>query len=174
MPTKKATAKKKGASSKKSAASKSKSSKSGSLKGASSKGVAAAFGDVAPLLGAKQAFFGTAARTDSTTSTSFVNLVPTPGQVFSTTGNSTFLVQFFGSARLSAAGQAMDLRATVDGNVVNPGPMRYSGTGFSSVCYSGFLSNIGPGTHTVTLQWMVTGGTGFLSNRTFIVWVFPQ
>jgi hypothetical protein len=122
----------------------------------------------------KNVFFGSAQRIDSTTSTIFVELVPTPGQVFTTTGQSTFLVQFFGSARLSDAGRAMDIRAVVDGQPLNPNGMRFSGTGFTSISYSGFLSNIGPGQHKVTLQWLVTGGTGFMSNRTFIVWVFPQ
>ena len=122
----------------------------------------------------KNVLFGSAQRTDSTTSTTFVELVPTPGQVFTTTGQSTFLVQFFGSARLSDAGRAMDIRAVVDGQPLNPNGMRFSGTGFTSISYSGFLSNIGPGQHKVTLQWLVTGGTGFMSNRTFIVWVFPQ
>ena len=160
--------------SKKGTASKSKTSIQDSLKEASSKRVGKSSKVAARLLGPKQVFFGTAARTDSTTSTSFVNLVPTPGQVFTTTGSSTILVEFFGSARLTDAGRAMDIRATVDGRAVNPGPMRFSGTGFTSISYSGFLSNIGAGTHTVTMQWMVTGGTGFISNRTFIVWVFPQ
>jgi hypothetical protein len=160
------------ASSKKSGASKRGTSKRASLKEASSKKVVKASDVGALLLSPRLVFFGTAARTDSTTSTSFVDLVPTPGQVFSTAGTTTMLVQFFGSARLSAAGQAMDIRATVDGREVNPGPMRFSGTGFTSVSYAGFLSNIGPGTHRLLMQWKVTGGTGSVSNRTFIVWVF--
>lgn len=136
-------------------------------------GLAAMPGEAAPP--PKNVFFGSAQRTDPTTSTTFAELVPTPGQVFTTTGQSTFLVQFFGSARLSDAGKAMDIRAVVDGHPLNPtNGMRFSGTGFTSISYSGFLSNIGPGQHKVTLQWLVTGGTGFMSNRTFIIWVFPQ
>lgn len=122
----------------------------------------------------KDVFCGTAARTDYTTSLSFVNLVPTPGQVFTTTGTSTIMVQFSGSASLSAAGQTMYIRATVDGTPVNPGQMSYSGTAFSSISYAGFLPRVAAGTHTVTMQWMVTGGTGAISNRTFTVWVIPN
>jgi hypothetical protein len=121
-----------------------------------------------------QVLVASASRTDSTTSNSFVDLVPTPGFVFDTTGTSTIMVEFFGSARLSDAGRAMDIRAEVDGTPVNPGAMRFSGTGFTSISYAGFLSNVPAGRHTVNMQWLVTGGTGFMSNRTFIVWVIPQ
>jgi|GEM_PF-7063811 len=127
-----------------------------------------------PAAAPRQVFFGSAARQDSTTSTTFVNLVPTPGQVFTTTGQSTILVEFFSTARLVTAGKAMDIRAVVDGVPVTPGPMRYSGNGFSSISYSGFRKNVGPGSHTVTMQWMVTGGSGIMDNRTFIVWVIPE
>lgn len=130
----------------------------------------------APLPAAppSQVFFGSAARQDSTTSTTFVNLVPTPGHVFTTTGQSTILVQFFSDARLTTVGKAMDIRAVVDGVPVSPGAMRYSGNGFSSISYSGFRKNVGPGSHNVTMQWMVTGGTGTMDNRTFIIWVIPE
>jgi len=121
-----------------------------------------------------QVFVGTAARTDSTMSNSFVDLVPTPGHVFDTAGTSTIMVEFFGYARLSDIGRAMDIRAEADGTPVNPGAMRFSGTGFTTISYAGFLSSVPAGRHTVNMQWAVTGGTGFISNRTFIVWVIPQ
>jgi len=120
-----------------------------------------------------QVYAGSAERIDSTTSTSYVDLVPTPGHVFTTVGYSTIMVEFFGYARLSQVGAAMDIRAVVDGEPVNPGGMRFSGTGFTTISYAGFLSNVGPGTHRVNMQWQVTGGTGYMGGRTFIVWVIP-
>lgn len=119
-----------------------------------------------------QMTFGSAARTDTTTSMSFVNF-PTPGQTIMTTNFRTIVVQFYTSARTTVAGAEIELRAVVDGVPVNPGPMRYTGTTFSSMAYSGFLVGVAPGTHTVTMQWRVTAGSAIMGNRQFIVWVVP-
>ncbi len=122
----------------------------------------------------KAVFFGSGGNLVSTTSRFpvFVDLVPTPGQVITTTGQSTILVEFFGSARLSEPGASMDVRATIDGKPLFSTNGRTSSG--SSIGYSAFVTNVGPGQHTVTMQWNVTGGTGFMLGRTFIVWVFPQ
>jgi hypothetical protein len=117
---------------------------------------------------------GSAARTDSTTAKSFVDLVPTPGQTFTTNSVSTILVQFDGYARVGEVGRAMDIRAVVDGVPVSPGLMRFSSTGYTTISYAGFLDDVQPGTHTVTMQWQITGGTAYMSNRTFVVWIIPQ
>lgn len=118
-------------------------------------------------------FLGSAARIDTTASGTFVNF-PAPGQVFTTTNYRNILVQFVTSARVTIPGEYLELRALVDGVPVNPGPMRYTGTELSSVAYSGWASAVAPGTHTVTLQWRVTGGSAVMENRTNVVWVIGQ
>lgn len=65
-----------------------------------------------------QISFLSAARTDTTVSTSFVN-VPA-GLTLTTTQHRTFLVQFFTSARVTVPGEHLELRATVDGVPVGP------------------------------------------------------
>ena len=118
-------------------------------------------------------FLGSAARIDTTASTTFVNF-PAPGQVFTTTNYRNVLVQFVTSARVTIPGEYLELRALVDGVPVNPGPMRYTGTELSSVAYSGWAPAVAPGTHTITLQWRVTGGSAVMENRTNVVWVIGQ
>lgn len=125
---------------------------------------------VAPGPPPEQSFYGSAARISTTTSRSFVDF-PTPGHTFTTKYSRNIVVEFFTSARLTVAGEFLELRAVVDGTPVNPGPMRYTGTDLRSVSYSGFLSGVPPGTHTVTMQWRVTGGAAIMENRTFIIWV---
>lgn len=114
--------------------------------------------------------FVSATRIDTTTSTTFVNV---PGAMtFTTTQYRTFLVEFFTSARVTVPGEYIELRAVVDGVAVSP-TMKYTGTGLSSVAYSGFLVGVAPGFHTVRMQWRVTGGSAIMENRNFIAWVVP-
>ena len=118
-------------------------------------------------------FLGSAVRIDTTASTTFVNF-PAPGQTFTTTNYRNILVQFVTSARVTIPGEYLELRALVDGVPMNPSTMRYTGTELTSVAFSGWAGAVAPGTHTVTLQWRVTGGSAVMENRTNTVWVIGQ
>lgn len=114
---------------------------------------------------------GTAAREDSTTSTTFRNLVPTPGHVFTTTATATLTALFVTECRMSAATQRLEVRITVDGVVADPGvAVLTNGSKYETRSHLAFKTAVPAGTHTVTVQWRVSGGTGFVRNRSFTVW----
>ena len=119
---------------------------------------------------ATQSLTGTVNRTDSTESTSWEELVG-PGFDFETTETCKIMVQFFSFARLSDEEGSLHLRATVDGRAVFPGAMFFSGTRNTTLSYSGVLSNVRRGIHTVRMQWKVTRGTAWLSRRICTVWL---
>ena len=115
----------------------------------------------------KQMLTGTAARQDSTTSTTFRNLVPTPRQVFSTTATATLTALFVAECRMSVD-TALGSAHHVDGavairrrgldqqlEVLDPEPSRIQ------VSARRESHGIGP----VALS----GGTGFVRNRSFTV-----
>jgi hypothetical protein len=114
---------------------------------------------------------GTAAREDSTSATTFAELVPTPGQGFSTGRTATVTALFTAECRVSTAGAALEARVLVDGQVANPGSFVLTReTQHSTRSCLAFLSNVQPGHHMVTVQWRVTGGQGFVRNRSFTVY----
>lgn len=114
---------------------------------------------------------GTAARTDSTTSTAFVDLVPTPGEGFTTTAVATLTGLFVAECRVGTAGHRLEARITVDGVVANPGvAVLTTGLTYETRSVLGFRVNVPAGSHTVTVQWRVSGGTGYVRNRSFTVW----
>ena len=113
----------------------------------------------------------TAAREDSTTSNVFVDLVPTPAHVFSLEQAGTITALFIAECRVSAQGQQVQAQITVDNNAANPGPaVLTSDTMYSTHSHLAFRTSVPAGQHTVTVQWRVTGGTGFVRNRSFTVW----
>jgi hypothetical protein len=114
---------------------------------------------------------GTAAREDSTSATTFTELVPTPGQGFSTGRTATITALFTAECRVSTAGAALEARIVVDGQVAHPGTFVLTRETQHSVrsCLA-FLTGVQPGHHLVTLQWRVTAGQGFVRNRSFTVY----
>ena len=128
----------------------------------------------ADKLGASNAIYpGSVTRSDSTSSRSYVTLVG-PGFDIDTAGRSTILVQFTSYGYLNEAGRTLFVRAVVDGVAVNPGSMRYTGTGNASIGYTGWISGLAAGRHTIRMQWAVSGGTATIGNRTTVVTVIPE
>ena len=64
---------------------------------------------------------GSAAREDSTTSRSFVDLVATPGMVFSTSREAVITALFVTECKVSRARNRLEVRVTIDGDVADPG-----------------------------------------------------
>lgn len=113
---------------------------------------------------------GTAAREDLVTSRAFAEVVPTPGEVFSTSAPCTVVAQFVTEARVTAAGHPLQVRVTVDGRVANPGPaVLTSSTAYGSSTYVAFQPGVQPGNHTVTVQAMIDSGQAYVRNRSFTV-----
>jgi len=114
---------------------------------------------------------GTAAREDHTGSTSFVDLVPTPGENFTTTKTATLTALFIAECRINTPGQHLELRIVVDGQVADPGAVTLTTeTAYSTHSHLAFKTAVAPGNHTVMAQWRVSGGTGYVRNRSFTVW----
>jgi hypothetical protein len=114
---------------------------------------------------------GTAARTDSTSSTAFVNLVPTPGHKFSTTAVATLTALFVAECRVGEAGARLEVQIVVDGVTANPGTAVLTvGKQYETRSHLAFRTNIPAGTHTVTVQWRVSAGSAYVRNRSFTVW----
>jgi len=114
---------------------------------------------------------GTAEREDSTTATTFQDLVPTPGQVFSTTAAATLTALLVTECRVSAATVRLEVRIMIDGTVAHPGVVALtSRVKYGTSSHLGFKTAVPAGSHTVKVQWRVSGGTGFVRNRSFTVW----
>jgi hypothetical protein len=125
-------------------------------------------------LGAASAIFpGSVLRTDSTSSRTFVTLVG-PGFDIDTAGRSTILIQFTTYGYLSEASRTLYVRAVVDGVAVFPGSMRYTATRNASIAYTGWISGLAAGHHTIRMEWAVSGGTATIGNRTTVVTVIPE
>jgi hypothetical protein len=126
-----------------------------------------------PLGAAAAIFPGSVARTDTTRSRSYVTLVG-PGFDIDTVGESTILVQFTSYGHLDDAGRTLFVRAVIDGAAINPGAMRFTGARNTSIAYSGWISGIGPGHHSIRMQWAVSSGTATIGYRTTVVTVIPE
>ena len=114
---------------------------------------------------------GTAQREDHTGSTSFIELIPTPGEVFTTTQPSTLTALFVSECRVNTPGQHLEVRIMVDNQVAEPGPVTFTTeTNYSTHSHLAFRTTVPPGSHKVTVHWRVTGGTGYVRNRSFTVW----
>jgi hypothetical protein len=102
---------------------------------------------------------GTAAREDHTGSTSFVDLVPTPGESFATTQTSTLTALFIAECRINTPGQHLEIRIMVDNQVADPGQVTLTAEPvYSTHSHLAFKTAVGQGNHTVTVQWRVSGG----------------
>lgn len=114
---------------------------------------------------------GTAQREDKTTSTTFKELIPTPGEVFTTTKTATLTALFVAECRVSASTQRLEARITIDGVVAAPKEaVLTTNKKYETHSHLGFKTNVRPGSHKVTVEWRVSGGTGFVRNRSFTVW----
>jgi hypothetical protein len=114
---------------------------------------------------------GTAGGEDSTTSTVFVELIPTPGEVFTTIKSGTLTALFVGECRISSIGQRLEIRIRVDDQIADPGPAVLTmGQHYETRSHLGFKTNVPAGTHKVAVEWRVSGGRGFVRNRSFTVW----
>ena len=114
---------------------------------------------------------GTAAREDKTTSTTFQELIPTPGEVFTTTKTATLTALFVAECRVSSSTQRLEARIMVDNQVADPGAaVLTTNNKYETHSHLAFKTNVPPGSHTVTVKWRVSGGTGYVRNRSFTVW----
>jgi hypothetical protein len=118
----------------------------------------------------QQMLTASAQREDSTASTTFTDLVPTPAIQFTTGANATITAMFVAECRVSAATKRLDVRILVDGAATNPANAAMTQTSkYETHSHVAFKNAVPPGTHTVKVQWRVSGGTGFVRNRTFTV-----
>jgi hypothetical protein len=114
---------------------------------------------------------GTAERQDSTTSTTFRELIPTPGEVFTTTAAATLTALFVAECRVSSTTKHLDVRIMVDGAVADPGVAILTNSAkYETRSHLAFKVSVPAGSHTVTVHWRVSGGTGYVRNRSFTVW----
>jgi len=77
------------------------------------------------------------------------------------------------------------LRALINGEVAKPGEVLLTPTiidsvggdsyllGFGSYTYNFYQPSVSPGTHTIKIQWVVSGGTGDVGYRTLTVIALP-
>jgi hypothetical protein len=118
-----------------------------------------------------QMLTGTAARQDVTASMVFVELVPTPSQVFSTTAPATLTAMLVTECRVSSAGQRLEVRIKVDNLVADPGvAVLTANSQYETHSHLAFKTQIPAGRHKVTVEWRVSGGQGYVRNRSFTVW----
>jgi hypothetical protein len=114
---------------------------------------------------------GTAAREDKITSTTFQKLIPTPGHVFTTTQTATITALFVAECRVSISTQRLEVRIKVDNLISDPGvAVLTRDSKYGTHSHLSFKSSIPPGSHEVTVEWRISGGTGYVRNRSFTVW----
>jgi hypothetical protein len=96
----------------------------------------------------------------------------TPGQVFTIGRAATITALLVAECRVSASTQRLEARITIDGVVAVPGEAVLTANDkyetHSHLCTK---DDVPPGKHTVTVEWRVSGGTGFIRKRSFTVWV---
>lgn len=110
-----------------------------------------------------------AAREDVTSSTQFARLVPGLGSRLTTYPTCTLSATFVGEAR-TIAGARLEIRITVDGKVMNPGPCVLTDSATYKTCtYAAWLSGVTPGYHNIDVEWRSSGSQVFARNRTFTV-----
>lgn len=114
---------------------------------------------------------GTAKREDKTTSTTFRELIPTPGQVFTTTKTATLTALFVAECRVSSNTRRLEIRIKVDSLVADPAEaVLTQSSKYATHSHLGFKTSVPAGSHKVTVEWRVSGGTGYVRNRSFTVW----
>ncbi len=113
----------------------------------------------------------TAEREERTTSTTFRELVPTPGECFATVQPATLTALFVAECRVSARTECLEIRIKVDDMVADPGIVVLTTSNrYETRSHLGFKTSVPPGSHKVTVEWRVSGGSGYVRNRSFTVW----
>ena len=57
--------------------------------------------------------------------------------------------------------------------VADPGPaVMTTNSKYGTHAHLAFKTSVREGRHTVTVEWRVSGGTGYVRNRSFTVWEF--
>lgn len=92
--------------------------------------------------------------------------------------NSTLLIMFSAETRINIL-QNVRFQALVDGSTALPGLVYAQPPGwpgwYSTISYNFYLQNVGPGQHTVYIQWYVYGGaTATMYHRTLLVIALPE
>jgi len=102
-----------------------------------------------------------------TSSMQFAMLAPGLGSLLTTYPTCTMTATFTAEAR-TAPGARLEVRVTVDGKVMNPGPAVLTDSSTYKTCaYTGWLDGVTPGHHTVDVEWRSTGGQVFARRRSF-------
>jgi hypothetical protein len=110
-----------------------------------------------------------AAREDATSSTQFTRLVPGVGSRMTALPTCTLAATFVTEAR-TAPGARLEVRVTVDGKAMNPGPCVLTDSPSYKTCaYAAWLDGVTPGYHNIDVEWRSSGGQVFARNRTFTV-----
>lgn len=111
-----------------------------------------------------------AVREDQTSATAFARLVPGLGSL-RTTAPCTMVATFVTEAR-TVAGARLEVRVTVDGKVMTPGPsVLTDSASFRTCTYAAWLDGVAPGYHNVDVEWRSSGGQVFARNRSLTVQV---
>ena len=119
----------------------------------------------------KRMLTGTAERQDSTTSSTFTELIPTPGHVLTTSETNTITALLVAECRVSSAGERLEVRIKVDDQIADPGvAVLTTNPQYETHSHLAFKTQVPPGQHKVTVEWRVSGGQGFVRNRSFTVW----
>lgn len=114
---------------------------------------------------------GTAERQDSTTSSTFTELIPTPGEVFTTSKAGTITALFVAESRVSSSGEKLEVRIKIDDQIADPGvAVLTTNDKYETRSHLAFKTNVAAGEHKVTVEWRVSGGRAFVRNRSFTVW----
>ena len=72
---------------------------------------------------------------------------------------------------MSRAGQRLEVRINVDGEVADPGSaVLTQSASFATHSHLAFLTEVSAGRHAVMVQWRVTRDSAFVSSRSFTVW----
>ena len=91
--------------------------------------------------------------------------------VFSTSREAVITALFVTECRVSRARNRLEVRITIDGDVADPGSaVLTQSTAYATHCHLAFRNEVPAGNHTVLVQWRVSGGRGYVRNRTFTVW----
>jgi hypothetical protein len=118
-----------------------------------------------------QMLTGTAEREDSTRSSEFTELIPTPGMEIRTSRTSTISALFVAECKVSTAGRRLEARITIDGEVAHPGvAVLTTQSSYETRCHFAVKGQVPRGVHMVTVEWRVSRGTGYVRNRSLTVW----
>ena len=118
-----------------------------------------------------QMLIGSVANEVNTTSMVFVELVQTPGHVFTTKATSAIMGMFVAECKVGTQGLSLVVQITIDGNVMDPGAVVLTmNTQYESRSHVAFRGQVPAGQHTITVQWRVNGGRAYVRNRSLTVW----